>query len=1393
MQLHGLRLDGKFSDSAEHTWAYAKNVLLSRGFDEIENEPGDTLVDSSITGSIKGRIVTPNDIILFTINNTDVYIRHLSSAGVLTTLITTTTTFYNISGSTIYIEGVHCYNNEGDLIVAWTDGYNKPMIANITHLLASAVTISAESQLKDYYLFPEFNHNTFSITSTSIINGGRLPAAAYFFSLTYELEPNVNTNFGGISSPVFITDNDNNTSYQQFVGNGSLIVTNKSIQLNLTGLDVSRDYFKIAVIQKTESGTNCYITKRVKIDKVAATAQVIVENLDTLELYNINEVIVSSPAYKTIKTITTSNKKLRIGGLTKISKLTNAQIYDNILIPSILSVNWVADTTVSLYTSKNSYKDSVFIFNTRGFRSDEVYALYIGLKLKTGGYYGIYHIPGRPAISNEATAQTIDSTNDDYKLTSSATRTGSNNYGPMGFWENENETYGGNYGTTLGSNKVRHHRFPSAGQINTWKTGILHTNKTGNLVQELDFVYGYLFPQDGGTENYYAMIPNVVTPSLGTFLSSSSIGNNYSTYTATFAQTINISFSADYTFSSNDNGVGIGYMVITKIPLTGSNTVLINQSVACTANSETKTITATSNGVELLAGESIQILLYIYSTGIDGTDIEPHVGGTSSFTIYSPTQTQEVLGLRIALDWGSVDSGIRAALESVVDGWEIFYAKRTLNNQLMLDQSIAIADAQGFRFYGFDSMSNKLNIEPTHAKSQLLINYNAGTYVNEVTDYTADSGMKIAAITKIKYLPPYNSATIPSNESRENCYYFEANESFNGRLVNFMNLKDNVYLDFSNQELVSTGIVKPLVTTAAFNLYGGDTFIGHNSVLTFPTASLTAPLIWYFPVESILNTGLRYEGVNDYEKFYPATDITKIEVVDLADTQPYILAMVAAGVANYYFYNNDYHLLNTFRQDSINNELTSLLELYPDRIHSSMPQPLESSSVYWRKFKVLDYFDMSNNKGGIYKMLGNDNIVYIQTTYSIFRGIVVDKLVTGNIDVALKSSEMFDRPLDELLDADGTYIQPYDRDGMILTPYGLVVADLNKGSIYVISDKATEITKLGIEDWFRNTIKSTMTFGTPETVSNGVILGYDDLYKRLLVTIKNSNPNTIANFTLSFQFEKMQWIGFHRYTPDRYIWNANGLYRIDSISITKMLNSGYGYNLSITSVVRSGTGGITVTVTTTASHNLKTGDTAVVTGANVAVCNGTFLITVTGLTTFTYTTTASTTGAVTGASIIVSDPSVIDFVFNNNRGERFLLKNVKWTTNIEASGINYWDETINKLFVYSKNMCTELITIAKRSYGYNAGTYVMEETGNTSFKDGEWVYSDLKDYLTTPNSSFIDANYNIITSALNLSKNYFEKSKIIGKFISVRLIYNNSSATKKLRISNISIDAKNIL
>ena len=1339
MQLRGLRLDSKFADSALHTWAYARNILISRGFDEFEAEPGDTVFATNAVGTtLVGRITTPNDIILFTYTTTTTYIRHMSSTGTLTTIVTidnSSTTLFDISATGIYIEGVHCYNYLGQLIIAWTTGSHKPMILNVTTALSSPIIITTAAGIKELYLFQEFDHNNFSLTANtsstigSVITGGRLPAAAYFFSLAYEDEPDVNTNFGVISSPIFITEDDVLTSYKQFKGSGSLVITNKSIVITATELDSTYNYFKLAIIQKTESGTNCYITKRIKVS--GTSVNILIDDLANFAPYNLTEVIVSSPSFDKIKSITQANNRLRLFNCEKTDRVSIANIYDHVM-PN-LTINWVATDTVSLNETTGSYKDPIFIFNKRSFRDDEVYALYLGLKAKQGGYYGIYHIPGRAATGTELIdVTTVDGESiKNFRLGSSATKDGGGYYGPMGYWENDNEYYPTGFGTLgNGTTKVRHHRFPSAGQIHAWKTGILHSTSLNKLLETMTFT-GDEFSEE--SNKYYGTLTPDIT-NYGTHIVASAVGNNYNTYTAITSQTVHMEIHID----CNVIGYGGSYkgratVTIKKWSLSSgvyTDTTLYTETKEQATYSESPvetlefTNSSTHINTALLPDEYITTEIYMES-GTGGSAGTVSTGGTHLFKVYEGTANYDILGLRISLDWNSVNTTTKAALEAAVDGWEIFYAKRTLNNQLMLDQSIVLAHGIGYRFYGFDSMANMLNITPTHVKSELYVNtgdYNLSSGLGEVTNYSKHSSTKITKVTSIKYLPAFNSATVPSNEGRENCYYFEPYNASNvgdKYLVNLINVKNNVYTDFSNQELVSTGVVKPLTQTSAFSLYGGDTYVGHNSFICGVLD--TSPTVWYFPQVSILNSGMRYEGENDYEKFYPATNLLKLDTSVSPSVQTYVQAMIDSGYVNQYLYNNDYHMLNTFRQDTINTELTPTTIKYPNTVFSSIPQPDSAVSMYWRKFKPLDYVTIPNDKGAIFKAVGNDKIVYIVTDYSIYRGIIVDQLITGEIDVALKTSEMFDRPVQELFDADGNYIKPWDREGVIFTPYGLVVADLDRGAIHVINEKDNEITKIGIEDWFRTTVKTTMTFGAKETIGTGVILGYDDIYKRLLVTLRNSNTSTISNLTLSFQFEKGYWVGFHNYAPDKYIWNANGIYQINSTTIRKMFSGNYG---------------------------------------NYA---GTYYNT------------------------------IIDFIFNSNSSERVLLKNVKIVSSFEASGISYWDTPVGNIMIYSKNLCTGNIPLVKLSYDYVAGVLTPSSGGNILFRDGEWMFNDIKDAMISPNLAILDNNFDLIAASINQSKNWYDMSKFISKFFIVRLSHLNTSANRKLRISNVNVDLKQVL
>jgi hypothetical protein len=1454
MKLNGLRLDGNFSDSTPNTWAYAKNVLLSKGFDEIVNEKGASIIATlTTTGTIIDYIETPIEKIVFIDESGVGTIKRISASGVVQTVLASA--FYDLSqlvdGVYRYIDGVYYYNNLGNLIIAWTDGIQVPMILNCD----SVPTINTASDITKLHLFSQFVDPT--ISDLSIQTGGSLPSAAYYLAVTYIIpnEDNVITNFGHISNPIFIILDDAIGSYKSIQGNAAEEVTNKAILATFTNLDPNYQYFKVAVIKATGISTECYISKQIKI--TGSDVSVVIADIDQLNSFDLATVLVSNPAFETVGSMTICNSRLRLGDVATFEKLPIADVYENVI--DNVSLQWVSDNEVSLAMAKNSYKDGVFTFYNKEFRENEVYAFYIGFRLKTGGYYGIYHIPGRTAIGTEATDTiTIDGeVIPEYKVISKGATLASNYYGNFGFWENTNERYENHYGTTLANSKVRHHRFPSAGQLATWigeyiqnsgigeiattSTGILSRNRSA-ISPGLGYNYYYNIDHEQLTRHRrFNQIP--ATP-----------GTPYTTYLALAEAVLSINTNLSVTINNYIDSFGANRsgrltMTISKVNSAGVVTVLYTHEVISTG-----TFVNSLSNITLAARDSLRIQI----SGIGGStcDVVELAAGTGSVinvhkAVINPTA--RILGLRVSFDYASIPSAIRTELEKHCGSWEVLYAKRTNDNITQLDQSLTLLDPTNstrFRFYGFDSMAAQLNINPTHALSEFEIvdtDYREiSTNTNEVHHWSKLTNRLITKVINVDYLLAYN--VTQDNDDYENCFVVTPTSGdFNHKITSLINVKDDLFLDFSKHDLISTGKIFALGTTLVSSLYGGDTYINASSFLVNPSAtgyvSGNKTLIWYVPTNNILNAGLRYDSEIDYEKYYPQTNIgmagydengdygagdemftsynwddegeeshstdawqgnwndgfthvsgntyslsnpiaavtgnyyqvavivtgatsgsmsisfggvlfegvyeNSAKVIRAVSTAnfvvipsntfngtvqfslkllsgvfdmqlKYVADMIAAGIANYYIYNNTFHLQNSLKQHGVDTELTKNVYNYPNRIYSSLEQSKDSESLFYRIFKPLDYVDIPTDFGAIHNLFSTDDILYIKTKYGLYRGMVVDQLTTENISVALKTTDVFNRPVQSAFDGKGKFIKSFNKHDAILTPYGLFCVDIQIGQIYLFDSQDNNLTDIGIAEWFKNVTTNLMTYDSVNSPDSGVQLAYDDEHKRVLVTILNNNQGTVKPLTLSYKLDAKMWVSFHSYTPSKYICTSNGVFYINDNILYKLGSGNYGrYD-----------------------------------------------------------------------AINYSD-SIIDFIFNNNSGARMYLTSVRFTTTIEVNDVKYWDQTLSQIMIYSKNLCTGVVDLTKREVLYNE-LMKLTQNGNLRFEDGEWIFNDISDSLITPNSKFLDTNFDVISSAINNLKNWYEKSKFISKFMIVRLIYTNNG-NKKLIISDVNINAKSVL
>jgi hypothetical protein len=1300
MKLGGLKLDNKFADTIEGAWSYAKNILISKNFSELESESGydatNSVVFNDTNYNLYGRLCTDNYILTFA-NYANTFRIYAVPTNGLPTLTKQQIVQCVTINTPLWVDAVFTYNNSGELIVIWSDGANAPYMINVSQCINTPITLTIPDSI---LLFPVFSDT--NISAISILNEGNLKTGAYYFTVTYEIDNGLNTSFGHISNPVFITGVNLNQDDKKITGLAGGYTTTNAIGINITGLDSRYKRFKLGVIYKTNTGIQAYITLPYTIN--ANGNFVIIEDLSILTITELEDILVTNPAFNKIEGLTISHGRLRIANCTTVPIISMANIYDYIICSTtpVLKMEWYFNDIISLNDPFTSYKNPSVIFDKKGFRTDEVYAFYLGLRLKTGGLYGVYHIPGRKAgSSGERTNQTntIDGTPiNDFILESTALQTGGGNHGSLGFWENTNEVYDSSYGTKIGDvsgdtygggRKVRHHRFPSIDQLMNWfgsyinstftniATYFLGTNSV--IVNSGDHRYccfnGLDYYPPSGWNPPVNDSPMVLSP------------DNANQFTANTAMTVVITGTPTMPQTDGTGSVAIGIWI---------NRVLQYSDQRTSVNGTT-TFNTINQTFTLAVGDILAIGADGWTTIWGTTPLRRQCNFSLTIQTKTASITAKALGLRCTFDATQItDAPTLNFINSYIDSIEIFYAKRSMINQLKIDQSIGTADLPT-RFHGFDSMANLLNITPNLLKLEAIpatIDYSVNNVDHTVlvTNYsTRVSGAtnRFTLINKTSYFPALNTSTTPNNANRENCYALTTGHALANiayGLVSIMNWKVDLYLDFANQQIVSTGKIIPITSPGTYNLYGGDTYLSKYSFIAIDSSKNV--FIYYFPCESSSNITLREEGVNTIDKIYPSTLIqhnlpTSISPVD-QDT--FINAMIKAGQVNSYIYDNIWTAINMINQPEINNQNTIYKNFFPNRIFSSIEQPLTTDVVFLRRFNILDYYDIPNNKGAIKQLIGTKNLLYIRCEHSLFRGMDKDSLQTGDgVDLRLKSTDIFEGTVDEIFDDNNSYIGYSGKESIILTPYGLFGIDHIKKVVYHIADKYTDISKFGIADWLINRLNGT-TFNPStclinSTYGKGISVGYDTVNKRAFINVMSDGG--YSSFILSYNFEANMWVAFHEYSVKNFCSTKYGNLHLDGTTLRPITTGNYGWFTAF-------------------------------------------------------------------------KDSIVDFLFNGNGEDSVLLKSIKWVTNIEDNnGVNYWDKTLTSIMIFSKNLCTGLITVTKRVITETNNTYTQSFVPNNGFLNGtapcDAVYP-LNITGSNPVGSWI------LASSYALSKNTFTAS-----------------------------------
>lgn len=152
-------------------------------------------------------------------------------------------------------------------------------------------------------------------------------------------------------------------------------------------------------------------------------------------------------------------------------------------------------------------------------------------------------------------------------------------------------------------------------------------------------------------------------------------------------------------------------------------------------------------------------------------------------------------------------------------------------------------------------------------------------------------------------------------------------------------------------------------------------------------------------------------------------------------------------------------------------------------------------------------------------------------------------------------------------------------------------------------------------------------------------------------------------------------------------------------------------------------------------------------------------------------------GGAKGTYYGVTYPSYIDVTFNQESDKIKLPYAINWSTEVypntyvdgQPSSVLDYNTTCTHLTVKSPDHCTGRVTLSRTTsiYDFNEA--------NIRNQDRVWIFNDIRDFATTQ-GGFIQGfylNYGVDATKLNMNMEWYEQRRFIDKFVSCRFEYDN--------------------
>ena len=352
-------------------------------------------------------------------------------------------------------------------------------------------------------------------------------------------------------------------------------------------------------------------------------------------------------------------------------------------------------------------------------------------------------------------------------------------------------------------------------------------------------------------------------------------------------------------------------------------------------------------------------------------------------------------------------------------------------------------------------------------------------------------------------------------------------------MANLKAFKTDVYKSIDSQELVWTGFevlggdlneyvfnengdmtgTGNTIDTHPDGIYGGDTFICRYGITPSLKPSNESQdsepekATYFHIVESTDN--INFRSVEDNKSLFFPNSVLR----DLLRN---------AGQEDFHFvdnlkYNANYSEVNDIRPAFPLPIRDMLQSDFPTRTHRSTKNDTTSLIDNYRVFLANEFKDLPKNRGDLWKLSSFNNLLYFHMQESLFasKGKQQMQMKDGS-EAFVGSGDIFQQDPDEIIQTKGGYGGTQSQWAALTSRYGYFFVDQDSRKVFLMKDKLSEISALGMEDWFEANLKVGIElepygFNSSCTTDNPILgLGltstYDPKFKRIILTKRDVAP-----------------------------------------------------------------------------------------------------------------------------------------------------------------------------------------------------------------------------------------------------------------------------------------------